>query len=144
VNKEDRKMARKTLMSVLMLGCLALAAAGCSDDDSSPTAVRDTAPPAVPTDLTADAYLGTVAVSWAPNTTDADFAGFIVDRTCNGVTVSIVSQPQNITSIDDGNPEPGYNVYSVSAVDRNGNESAYATVGVLVQYQHSPGQIYEF
>lgn len=136
-------MARKTLMSVLMLGCLALAAAGCSDD-STPTAVRDTAPPAVPSDLTADAYLGTVAVSWAPNTTDADFAGFTVDRTCNGVTVSIVSLPQNITSIDDEHPEPGYNVYSVSAVDRNGNESAYATVGVLVQYQHVPGHVYEF
>jgi hypothetical protein len=132
-------MASKTLLSILALACLALAAAGCSSDDSSPATV-DTMPPAVPSNLDGEAYLGTVTLSWAPNTTDADFAGFKVDRTCNDVTVHLISQPQNVTSVMDSNPPPGYNVYAVTAVDRNGNESAYATLSVMVQFQHSPGQ----
>jgi hypothetical protein len=132
-------MASKTLLSILALACLALTAAGCSSDDSSPATV-DTMPPAVPSNLDGEAYLGTVTLSWAPNTTDADFAGFKVDRTCNDVTVHLISQPQNVTSVMDSNPLPGYNVYAVTAVDRNGHESAYATLSVMVQFQHSPGQ----
>jgi hypothetical protein len=131
-------MASKTLLSVLALACLALTAAGCSSDSSSPATV-DTMPPAVPSDLNGEAYLGTVTLSWAPNTTDADFEGFKVDRTCNDVTVHLISQPQNVTNITDNSPQPGYNVYAVTAVDRNGNESAYATLSVMVQFQHSPG-----
>jgi hypothetical protein len=132
-------MASKTLLSILALACLALTAAGCSSDSSSPATV-DTMPPAVPSNLAGETYLGTVTLSWAPNTTDADFAGFKVDRTCNDVTVQLISQPQNVTSVIDDSPPPGYNVYAVTAVDRNGNESAFTTLGLMVQYQHPPGQ----
>lgn len=131
-------MASKTLLSILALACLALTAAGCSSDNSPATV--DTMPPAVPSNLDGEAYLGTVTLSWAPNTTDADFAGFKVDRTCNDVTVHLISQPQNVTSVMDSDPPLGYNVYAVTAVDRNGNESAYATLGLMVQFHHPSGE----
>lgn len=134
-------MASKlSFLSFVVLAMAALVAGGCgSDSSSTPTAV-DTAPPAVPTGLSADVGAGNVALAWAPNTTDADFAGFVVDRIYNGATTSLIDTPQDITSFEDPDPEMGYSIYAVSAVDRSGNESAYASIGVVIQYHHTPEQ----
>ena len=131
---------KKTLATLLVLAVAALTAGGCSSDsDSNPTRV-DTAPPAVPTDLDYALADGAVTVSWAPNTTDSDFAGYILARTCNGMTVQLVTTPQAGTSYVDQSPQPGVNVYAVASVDQRGNESAFATIGVAIQNHHIPAQ----
>jgi fibronectin type 3 domain-containing protein len=125
-------------LTLIALTIVLAALAGCSDDSSSPVNV-DTAPPAVPTDVTAMPTSSSVDLVWAPNTTDADFVGFKVYRQSNGETtpVPLVSTPQNITSYSDPTPVPGHNLYLISAVDQTGNESAYASIGVRFRYYHT-------
>jgi hypothetical protein len=128
-------MAGKTTLLALVTIALLAWLAGCSSDSSNPVAV-DTAPPAVPTDLNFNLEAGTVSLSWAPNTTDADFVGFKLSRTVNGTTMDLISNPQLLTSFVDPSPRPGINVYRLSAVDLNGNESAYATTFAVYERAH--------
>lgn len=123
-------MSRKsTLITVAALAALALAA-GCGSSTRIPTAI-DTAPPAVPTALTAAWVAEGVVVTWAPNTTDADFAGFVVRRTVHGNVELLVSDPADITEYTDPAPVAGcLNTYAVSARDLTGNESGVVTVVV--------------
>jgi hypothetical protein len=121
-------LARKsTLITLVALAALTLAA-GCGSSTKIPTAI-DTAPPAVPTGLTAAYLADGVAMNWAPNTTDADFAGFVVRRTAHGKVTLLVDAPRDITQFTDPAPMLGcLNTYAVSALDLTGNESAVVTV----------------
>ncbi len=126
-------MAAKTLLCLTVLAA-ALVVAGCSDD-SSPTAVVDTMPPAVPTSVQAQTSGRAVVVSWADNVTDADLAGFRVVRETAGQLTVIVDEPQLDCTIVD-RPPIGLSVYHVTAVDVNGNESAHALVPAFVAGSH--------
>jgi hypothetical protein len=135
-NKEDLTMARRlTYLTLITLALVAFVASGCSDDSASPT-LADTVPPAVPTNLDGSFTGSQVGLSWAPNTTDADFAGFLLARTNGADTVQLISSPQNVTSYADDEPPAGYNLYEVSAMDRYGNRSAYTSIGIMVVYSH--------
>ncbi|MFH1842548.1 MAG: hypothetical protein ABIF77_05025 [bacterium] len=135
--------SRLTLVSFIILALAALTAGGCSSDSSSTPTAIDTAPPEIPTGLEIEMTGTVVHLAWAPNTTDADFAGFVVDRTVNGTTVALVEMPQNVTEITDNEAPYGLNIYAVSAVDQNGNESAFATINVMVEPERSPGHLYK-
>jgi len=130
--------SRITFVSFIILALAALTAGGCSSDSSSTPTAIDTAPPEIPTGLEIAATGTVVHVAWAANTTDADFAGFVVDRTVNGVTVALVESPQRMTEITDNEAPYGLNIYAVSAVDQNGNESAFATVEIMLMERRSP------
>ncbi|MHB8077847.1 MAG: hypothetical protein ACYDIE_01150 [Candidatus Krumholzibacteriia bacterium] len=119
-------MSRKSALIILAtLTALALAA-GCGSTSSLPTVI-DTAPPATPTGLAvAGAPLG-LLLSWDPNTTDADFAGFVVRRTVHGNETVLVDMPTEATQYLDPAPISGcLNRYDVSSVDQSGNESGFA------------------
>ena len=131
----------KKFLTLLGVAVLALGAVGCSDSDSSPTTPVDTAPPAVPTEFAATNDGNDVSLTWAPNLVDSDFQGFVVQRTHNGHVLDLVGTPSDITQFVDEHPMPGYNLYSVSAVDLNGNASAVATAGVYIQGIHSSDQL---
>jgi hypothetical protein len=121
---------KRFLITVLTIGLLGIVAGGCSDD--SPVSLTDTAPPAVPTDVTAvyassDGY---VELNWAENTVDADYAGVRISRIYAGQTTVLTDAVYTESSYRDYNGLPGTNVYEVSAVDQNGNQSAAAAVSV--------------
>jgi hypothetical protein len=123
------------------LWCLAMLAGCGSDNVTNPTVVVDTAPPAVPVNVLGEVIETQVIVHWAPNTTDADLAGYMVYR-ANGTRVATMCQaPITDTWYVDECPMIGTNVYRVSAVDINDNESAVATVTVTVS--GDPYQGYE-
>lgn len=90
---------------------------------------KDIFPPRVPTELqaVADPDAHAIDLSWAPNT-EADLAGYVVyrrDAGTDAVPERISSSGVTAPSFRDPNPQPGQRYrYSVSAVDRNGNESA--------------------
>jgi hypothetical protein len=127
---------RLTLLALLTLG-LAAWVGGCSDSGST-SPVIDTAPPAVPDGLAYSLAQGAVSLVWAPNNTDADFVGFLVDRTTGDTRTALVNAPQNITSYQDDDPPFGVNTYWVSAVDQAGNTSAYAKIRVVIVMPSRP------
>lgn len=125
-------MARKNLFPLLATLFALVMVVGCSSSSTAPTSV-DTAPPAMPTGLTAEPAADGVVISWDPNTTDADLAGFIVERTVRGSELMLIEEPTDVTECVDPAPIAGYeNIYSVSAVDLAGNLSAYATITVTL------------
>ncbi len=129
--------SNKKIMTLMIITLVGLAFAGCSDSDTSPTAVAiDTAPPAVPTNLDVDYSSGVATISWAANTVDADLAGYIVDREKNSVRESLVSTPALITTYVDSNPLIGVSQYIIYAVDTSGNRSAVATINLEVFLSH--------
>jgi hypothetical protein len=130
--------SNQKLLVVLSVAFLAWGVSGCGSDSNSPTAPVDTAPPAVPTDLTAIYEGDQVTVSWAQNVTDSDFAGFTLARSNNGQTVELISVPSAVTMYADANPAIGVSEYAVAAVDQVGNQSAFRTVSVTIQRQHAP------
>jgi len=97
--------------------------------------VRDTFPPKVPSGLAAvgtpasDAGPATIDLSWEPDT-ESDLAGYFVyrrDATAGQTTATrLNTSPVPVPSYHDANVVvPGHRyAYSVSAVDRTGNESA--------------------
>ena len=88
-------MAGKTMIKILMLLALIALAGGCGSDDPAAPVSIDTAPPAVPTNLTAN-YVsanGGVILSWDANTVDADLAGYVIDKVRSGVTTPLVTTP---------------------------------------------------
>jgi hypothetical protein len=132
-------MAGKTTKILVLLALVALAGAGCSDDNPTATPQNDTAPPAVPTNVAADYVLsnGTVTISWDPNTTDGDLAGYIVDKEYLGQITPLISTPTMNPYCQDANPGRGITLYHVYAVDRAGNASAVASTVLQIYSSHS-------
>jgi hypothetical protein len=129
---------RNTTWMLMMALAMTIGAAGCgSDDNTSPVAPPvDTAPPALPSGLavTYDPASLEVVVTWDPNTTDADFAGFLVSRTVCDTTVDLVDEPMNSTEFVDNVQSVGRDLtYRVASVDETGNVSAAATVELLIE-----------
>jgi hypothetical protein len=111
-----------TMFTILVLG---LVLPGCSDsDDPVAPPPLDTAPPAVPAGLVACPGCETVKLSWRPNTTDADLAGYIVYRLAFGETWVLTNELLTEARFIDRAPLPGGATYAVAAVDELGNESA--------------------
>ncbi len=104
--------------------------------------VRDTFPPAVPVGLLSapDTEGHAIDLSWTPDT-DADLAGYVVyrrDVTASGRAerISNPKAPVPTPSFRDTTAEPGKQyAYTVSAVDRSGNESqpSAETMDILPQ-----------
>ena len=133
-------MAGKMTKILMLLALVALAGAGCSDDD--PAAVpanTDTAPPAVPTNVTANYATSarTVTISWDANTIDRDLAGYVVDKDYQGTITPLVASPITALVCQDSDPRPGVTKYHVYAVDQAGNESAVATAMVQLDRTHT-------
>mgnify|MGYP002725751504 CR=1 FL=1 len=132
-------MTGKNLKMLGALALLALALTGCgSDSTPSPTAVVDTAPPAVPADVNGVTYSNTVQLEWAANTTDADLAGYKVYRVSGERVAALTAVAQVENYYTDTNPSQGSNDYRVTSVDVNGNESAYEAVQVTVDDDFGP------
>jgi hypothetical protein len=133
-------MADSKKIMTLAIVALAIFAVGCSDDDPVTPSSIDTAPPAVPSDLSADYAGGQATISWAPNTVDPDLAGYTVTRTNRGATETLVEGAM-ITSYADPAPRTGTSTYHVSAVDRAGNRSAVASVTLDILRGHRTGEL---
>ena len=116
----------KNLILIGSIALIALALTGCGSDSSnpSPTAVVDTAPPAVPTEVSGMSDTNTVWLSWNANTTDADLSGYKVYRELDERVAALTAVEQVENSFTDTNPAQGFNTYRITAVDVNGNESA--------------------
>jgi hypothetical protein len=128
--------SKKMIATTLILG-LMVAATGCSDSRNPVTAVPDTAPPALPSNLEVAFEGGVAVVSWAPNTVDGDLAGYIVMRERQGVTQTLVATPTLMTSYADATPLLGSSAYHVYAVDTSGNQSAVVTAHLMVATTHA-------
>lgn len=119
------------ILTVILVAA-GLALAGCSGDGAplSPDtrAALDTAPPAVPTGLSAAAANAAVKVAWLPNTTDPDFAGFMLYRLAFGQAWPLLDAPTQATSFLDQSPLNRPCSYAVAAIDVNGNESAWLEI----------------
>ncbi len=140
---------RNTTWMLMMALAMTIGAAGCGSDDNDPSPVAppvDTAPPALPSGLavTYDPATLEVVVTWDPNTTDADFAGFLVSRTVSGETEDLVDEPQNTTEfVDSVQNSSREATYLVSSVDETGNISAAATVELHVDVPSPRPQLNE-
>jgi len=132
--------ATKYLTMFTLIGALVLGLAGCSSDDpAGPTG--DTAPPAVPYNLFGGYSSGSgyVELSWDDNAVDADYAGVLISRTVQDQPAELLTETIcTETTYRDYDPGIGVNVYSVVAVDENGNERAAATVIVVRPGVHAP------
>lgn len=130
----------KTIVTMICITLISLVAVGCSDD-SSPvtTAPVDTAPPAVPAEVSVDYDRAANAahVSWAANTTDADLAGYVVSRDYYGDVDVLVASPAMINSYQDSAPLLGISTYHVYAVDEAGNQSAVASCQLVRTSSHA-------
>ncbi len=128
----------KKFIALICISLVSLIAVGCSDDSSpvSTSTPVDTAPPAVPADLELNLADGAAVLQWAPNTTDSDLAGYIVERENMGNVTALVSAPAMINSYSDANPVIGISHYSVYAVDESGNQSAVASAELVIQAAH--------
>jgi hypothetical protein len=87
---------------------------------------RDVFPPSIPVGLeaVADPESHAIDLSWQPDT-EADLAGYAVYRSEAGASPVRISGPvQAVPSFRDTGVMPGHSyAYSVSAIDRDGNES---------------------
>lgn len=132
-----------TTLTMLLLVAALTTLAGCSGADSGtdsvvgPRSAIDTAPPAVPTGLSATSGRSTVKLSWRPNTTDPDFQGFLVYRVAFDQTWPLNETPVQDPRYVDAAPLRGYAIYAVTSVDAQGNESAWTRI----QYNYQPSDI---
>lgn len=134
----------KKITTLVMIALVALAFTGCSSDDSNPAAVIiDTAPPAVPANLSMAYDSGSATISWAQNNVDSDLAGYIVTRRHSGTSTELVASPALMNSYVDSNPQPGFSQYHVYAVDTSGNQSAIASVDLMISQTHQPADMSE-
>jgi len=89
---------------------------------------RDIFPPSVPTGLAAVAAPdeGAIDLSWAPDT-ETDLAGYAIYRretAGEAVRISPPDKPIDTPAFRDSTAQPGHEyAYSVTAIDRNGNQS---------------------
>jgi len=118
-------IAALAVAAVLLTGC------GGQNVEETPTTV-DTAPPSVPTQLTGSSWHSQITISWSPNATDTDFAGFKVYRLSGTRVLDLTEEPQGENMYLDVNPALGYNTYQVASVDLSGNESARASIEVYL------------
>lgn len=135
--KFSTTLSALVILAILTMGfCLG----GCSQDSESliaPQAAIDTAPPAVPTGLNAATGRSTVKLAWLPNVTDADLQGFHVYRMAFGQTWPLTDGPVAGTGYVDRAPLLGSAIYAVTAVDRQGNESAWTQI----RYNYDPSDV---
>lgn len=130
-------MANKKMIALTLILGLVAVATGCSDSNNPVTAAPDTAPPGLPSDLEVTFEGGVAVVSWAPNTVDADLAGYVVTRERQGEVQTLVATPTLMTSYQDEAPLTGSSSYHVYAVDTSGNQSAVVTAHLMVAGMHS-------
>ncbi len=84
----------------------------------------DTFPPAAPVGLMAVAGVNSIELVWQRNTED-DFAGYHVYRSTDGAPPQPIAGPLDAPTFSDRTVEIGKKYsYTVTATDRNGNESA--------------------
>jgi|GEM_PF-1539720 len=126
-------MKRRTETTTWMILTLALLAlTGCSSDDpitTPQTVLPDTAPPAIPTGLSAAASISAVELVWDPNTSDNDFLGFRIYRLAFDAVLPLSEVPNPEPRFLDTNPLVHTACYyAVTSVDELGNESAWQTL----------------
>jgi fibronectin type 3 domain-containing protein len=94
----------------------------------------DTFPPAVPAGLMAVAGVNSIELAWQPDT-EEDLAGYQVYRSTDGGTPARIAGPVDAPNFSDRTVEIGKKYsYTITAVDRTGNESAHsAAVEVTAQ-----------
>ncbi|PID81825.1 hypothetical protein CSB20_00980 [bacterium DOLZORAL124_64_63] len=127
----------KAIMTLALITVISLAFIGCSEDGTAPMNAIDTAPPAVPAGLYVYApHHHTVCLHWDANTTDPDFANFVVQRDNHG-QVDIL-QTSTANSFEDPNPLVGLNVYNVYSVDLVGNQSAVTSAQYYFSGEQDP------
>jgi len=123
--------ATRSIPTVLAAAALLGVLAGGGSDPAAPAApagVVDTAPPAVPTNLTATVATNVVKLRWDPDTVDADLAGYLVYELMGEGSHLLTETPVPEARWVDHYPPAGPCRYAVSAVDAAGNESAWQTV----------------
>lgn len=125
----------KTIVTLGLIALVSVAFMGCSDDSDpvavTPTQAVDTAPPAVPSNLSAEFDGSAAILSWDENSVDADLAGFLVEKEHYDNVSVLIGIPSMVTSIVDNDVQAGISTYHVTSVDVSGNESAYATIQVV-------------
>jgi hypothetical protein len=132
--------SKKLLLTLACITALAMVTVGCGgdDDDSNPVVpVVDTAPPALPSGLQLALDSDGAILTWDENTTDVDFAGFLVSRTIDGSgTIALVEVPQAQAGYHDISSLPvgAALTYLVYSVDTSGNASAAAVASCVVEY----------
>ena len=124
------------IFGLFTLTLAALAMIGCGSDSpldalAVATPVIDTAPPAIPTGLSAAATGQSVKVSWDTNVLDEDLSGFMVYRVVWGTRFPMLDLPQLESQWIDDHPVNVACTYVVTALDQSGNESAWAAVNFL-------------
>jgi hypothetical protein len=94
----------------------------------------DTFPPAVPAGLMAVAGVNSIELAWQPNT-EQDLAGYQVYRSTGGGAPERIAGPVDAPNFSDRTVEIGKKYsYTITAVDRTGNESGHsAAVEVTAQ-----------
>jgi predicted small lipoprotein YifL len=106
------------------------------DSEAVEIVPRDVFPPAPPGGLVGVAEGGSVSLSWRAGT-ENDLAGYKVWRSEAGTSPEVLLTPEAIAGTvfrDDSRLPAGRYLYSVSAVDRNGNESGKsAPAAVLIK-----------
>jgi fibronectin type 3 domain-containing protein len=87
--------------------------------------ITDVAPPGVPAGVATVVQADAVDVSWSPSP-ESDLAGYRVYRAPEGGTPARVAEvPPGQTTWRDATPgRGGLHLYTVTAIDRSGNESA--------------------
>ena len=135
----------KKIVALFCITLISLVAVGCSDDSSpvATTPALDTAPPAVPANLSVDydSNSGAATLSWAANTTDADLAGFVVSRDYYGSEELLVAAPAMINEFQDDAPLMGVSTYQVFSVDESGNQSAVASIELVRTGSHGTHEL---
>lgn len=126
--------SKKMIVTFLILGLVAVAT-GCSDNNNAIVAAPDTAPPALPSNLTIVYSDGVATVNWEIGGVDNDLAGYIVTREWQGETEALVATPTLTTSYEDHTPMSGSSAYHVYSVDTTGNESAAVTTYLKFGYE---------
>ena len=135
-------VSNRMIVTCMLIAIASLAFAGCSDDNPVTTVIPvDAAPPAVPANLSVDYSADKAVINWDMSTVDIDLAGYVVTRERYGVTDTLVGTPVLISSYEDANPLTGSSLYHVYAVDRAGNRSAVATVGLTVTLDHQTSDL---
>jgi len=120
---------RFSTITLILISCLFLIA-GCSSDSPTPVTpepepIVDTAPPSVPTSLNASGFNSWVKLIWDDNTVDGDLMGFNVYRQTSFGNYLLTEAPLADPQFIDYFPLERGSVYAVTAIDENGNESAW-------------------
>ncbi len=127
------------MFALIALIIPALVLTGCDSDDAlAPVVVLeapvlDTAPPTIPTGLAAATANNNVKVTWDANVVDEDFHGFMVYRIVWGNHYPMLDLPIQENLWVDDHPVNVACTYVVTAMDKVGNESAWAAVNYFGQ-----------